>query len=129
MHVKKVYDDGAIFEPKILDITTQDIRSRFQTSITNMASISLASGYITKPAMPHLLINAFKNLAFTTFTTDYTFKQADALKEAAKKAPVVAAVKEEAPKAKKPKDEPKVVEKEPEADVNMGGLFGEDEDM
>lgn len=53
-----------------------------------MASISLASGYITKPAMPHLLINAFKNLAFTTFTTDYSFKQADAMKEASKKAPV-----------------------------------------
>lgn len=53
-----------------------------------MASISLACGYITKPAIPHLLGNAFKNLASVTFTTNYTFKQADALKEASKHAAV-----------------------------------------
>jgi len=29
MHVKKVYDDGAIFEPKVLDISAADIRARF----------------------------------------------------------------------------------------------------
>jgi len=28
MHVKKVYEDGAIFEPKILDINDEDIISR-----------------------------------------------------------------------------------------------------
>jgi len=39
-----------------------------------MAAISLATGYITKPAIPHLLANAFKNLAAVTFDSDYTFK-------------------------------------------------------
>jgi len=51
-----------------------------------MAAISLASGYITKPAAPHMIANAFKNLAAVTFTSDYSFKQADKLKEAAKNA-------------------------------------------
>jgi hypothetical protein len=31
-----------------------------------------------------MLINSFKNLAAVSFTTDYSFKQADKLKEAAK---------------------------------------------
>ena len=84
MHVKKVYDNGQVFGPEILDITSSDILKRFQSSITNMASISLASGYVTKPAIPHIIMNSFKNLAAVTFDSDYSFKQADKMKEAAK---------------------------------------------
>lgn len=127
MHVKKVYDNGSVFSPEILDISSESLLKRFQTSITNLASISLASGYVTKPAIPHIILNSFKNLAAVTFDSDYTFKQADKLKEAAKNAvhagpaagassaaPAKAAAKEE----EKPKEE--------EADVDMGGLFGDD---
>jgi len=91
MGVRKVYDNGAIFGAEVLDITAADIRSKFQKSILNMAAMSLASGYITKPAMPHLLINSFKNLASVSFSTDYSFKQAEKLKEAAKNAPAQSA--------------------------------------
>lgn len=84
MHVKKVYEDGQIFNPEILDITSADILKRFQASISNMAAISLASGYVTKPAIPHMILNSFKNLAAVTFASDYSFKQADAMKNAAK---------------------------------------------
>jgi large subunit ribosomal protein LP0 len=126
MHVRKVYDDGQVFGPEILDITSADILRRFQTSISNIASISLASGYVTKAAIPHIIMNSFKNLAAVTFDSDYSFKQADKMKEAAKNsvrvaapagasaAPAKAAAKEE----EKPKEE--------EADVDMGGLFGDD---
>lgn len=86
MNVKKVYEDGSIFNPDVLDITPEDILSRFKTTISNMAAISLASGFIVKPAIPHMLANAFKNLASVTFDADYSFKQADKLKEAAKNA-------------------------------------------
>ena len=74
MNVKKVYDDGAIYDASILDITQDQIVENFSKTISNMASVSLASGYITKPAVPHLLGNAFKNLASVTFVTDYSFK-------------------------------------------------------
>lgn len=92
-----------------------------------MASMSLASGYITKPAIPHMMANAFKNLAAVTFVSDYSFKQADALKEAAKNAVSAGgAVSGGAQQSKK--DEPKVEEKvEEEADVDMGGLFGDED--
>lgn len=125
MGVKKVYDDGAIFNPDVLDITSEDILKVFKTSIANMASISMASGYITKPAVPHILANAFKNLAAVTFDSDYSFKQADKLKEAAKNAVHVAApvAAGGAPAQAAAKVEEK---KEEEADVDMGGLFGDD---
>jgi hypothetical protein len=91
-----------------------------------MAAISLATGYITKPAIPHMIVNSFKNLASVTFVTDYSFKQADKLKEASKNA---AAHAKAAPTGGK-KEEAKVEEKPKEeeaADVDMGGLFGEEE--
>jgi large subunit ribosomal protein LP0 len=81
---------------------------------------------VTKAAVPHIIMNSFKNLAAVTFDSDYSFKQADAMKAAAANsvragpvatttaAPVKAAAKEE----EKPKEE--------EADVDMGGLFGDD---
>ena len=124
MHVKKVYEDGAIFQPEVLDITPADIRLKFQRTISNMAAISLASGYITKPAMPHLLANAFKNLVAVTFDSDYTFKQAEKMKEASKNAS--ANVAQAAPSGKK--EVAVVVEEKPaeEADVDMGNMFGDD---
>jgi large subunit ribosomal protein LP0 len=126
MHVKKVYEEGTIFNPEILDITPEDILNRFRSSIGNLASISLASGYITKPAIPHMLVNAFKNLASVTFDTDYSFKQADKMKEAAKNAvragPATGAPAGGAPKAAAVEEK----KDEPEADVDMGDLFGGD---
>jgi len=91
-----------------------------------MAALSIASGYIVKPAIPHLLINSFKNLAAVTFDSDYSFKQAEKMKETAKNAVAVAPAKGgDAPKkAEKAKEEEKP--KEEEADVDMGGLFGGD---
>jgi len=83
---------------------------------------------VTKAAVPHIILNSFKNLASVTFETEYSFPQADKMKEAAKKAATaVSAPKADAKggkkeeKAKEP--EPK---KEEEADVGVGGLFGDD---
>lgn len=89
-----------------------------------MASISLASGYLTKPAAPHMIVNAFKNLAAVSFDSDYSFKQAEKMKEAAKNAVRAAPVQA----ASGAKEAPKVEEKKEEeaADVDMGGLFGDD---
>lgn len=126
MNVKKVYDDGQVFGAEILDISNETILKSFQKAISNVAAVSLGSGVITKPAMPHLILNAFKNLAGVSFASDYTFKQAEKLKEAAKNqvaAPVAASgASQAAPKeAEKPKEE------DVEVDVGgMGDLFGGD---
>lgn len=77
MHVKKVYEEGAIFNPEVLDITSEDIVKKFKKAVTNMASISLATGYVTKPAIPHMIAHAFKNLVCISFASDVSFKQAD----------------------------------------------------
>lgn len=125
MAVTQVYDNGQTFGPEILDISTEVILKSFKKTIANMASISLASGYVTKPAIPHIIFNSFKNLAAVSFETDYSFKQAEKMKEAAKNA-VAAPVASSAGPAKaaaKVEEKPK---EEEAADVDMGGLFGDD---
>jgi large subunit ribosomal protein LP0 len=125
MNVKKVYDNGSIFAQDVLDITEESIREKFLKSISNMAAISLASGYIAKPAIPHMMANAFKNLASVSFSTDYSFKQADKMKEAAKNAVSSGPAKGGAP-AKADKAVVEEKPKEEEADVDMGNMFGEE---
>ncbi len=124
MAVKQVYDNGQTFGPEILDISTEVILKSFQKTISNLAAISLGSGYVTKAAIPHIIFNSFKNLAAVTFEADYSFKQADKLKEAAKNAVVAAPVAAGPAKvAAKVEEKPK---EEPAEEVDMGGLFGDD---
>jgi len=72
-----------------------------------------------------LLANSFKNLAAVSFVTDYSFKQADKLKAAAKNA---ASATTAAPAGGKgaAKAEVKEEVKEEEADVDMGNMFGDE---
>ena len=83
MLVKGVYDNGAIFNANILDITEADLLASLQRGISNMAAISLASGYVTKPAIPHMIANAFKNMAAVSFETSFSFPKAELMKSAA----------------------------------------------
>jgi large subunit ribosomal protein LP0 len=119
MAVKKVYDNGQVFEASVLEITPATILASFQQAIDNLASASIASGFVTKAAIPHLIANSFKNLASVAFETDYTFKQAEKMISAAKNASYAAPILVvEASK--------KVEVVEEEADVDMGNLFGDD---
>jgi large subunit ribosomal protein LP0 len=121
MGVKKVYDNGQVFDASVLDITPETILAGFQQAINNLAAASLASGFVTKAAMPHILASSFKNLVAVSFETDYSFKQADSMKNAAKNAVAAAP----AQGAAKKEEKVEVVEEE-EADVDTGNLFTDD---
>jgi large subunit ribosomal protein LP0 len=86
-----------------------------------MAAISMELGIPSELTVPHLIVDAFKNLAAIGLATGYEFKQlksANQATQAVKEAPV----KKEAPKETKKEVKPEPVE-EPEEDVDMGGLF------
>lgn len=76
-----VYDSGTIFEPKILDIKPEDLRTRFMAGVRNVAAVSLEIGYPTVASVPHSIINGFKNLLAVAATTEVTFKEAETVKE------------------------------------------------
>jgi len=57
---KTVYDKGAIYDPKVLSITDEDILKRFQAGVKNLASVSLALNQPNTASIPHMISNAFK---------------------------------------------------------------------
>lgn len=73
MTIKKVMMEGQLFDPAVLKITSEDIIETFQKGVANMTAASLGSGYVVPCATPHLIMNAFKNLAAISFATGFEF--------------------------------------------------------
>ena len=125
--VQKVYDSGTVFDPKILDITDDDLKARFMAGVRNVAAISLKVGYPTIASVPHSIVNGMKNCMALAAVTDITFKEAEMMKEyladPSKFAAVAAAPAAGGGGAAEKKEE-KVEEPEEESDDDMGfGLF------
>jgi len=125
--IEKVYDSGSCFDPAILDIKDEDIREKFIEGVMNVAGVCLSIGYPTIVSVPHSILNGFKNLLAVAAVTDYSFKEAETMKEYladpskfASLAPVAAATE-----AAEEKVEAKAEsESEEDSDADMGfGLF------
>jgi large subunit ribosomal protein LP0 len=85
------YDEGTVFPAKLLSFTKEQLFKSFAQGVANVSGISLAVSFPTLPAFPHVVGNGFKNLLAIAFATEYSFKEADALKAAAAAAPVAVA--------------------------------------
>jgi len=142
----KVYKDGSVFDPTILDITDDDVIHKFSFGIKQLAALSLQINVPTIAAIPHYFASAYKNILAISVATDYTFERAEKIKKllsdpealAAAMAAATAATasasatnnnnaaastshKEEEKESKKPKEEPK---EEEEEEGGFGDLFG-----
>ena len=125
--IEQVYDSGTVFSPEILDITDDDLRSKFISGVRNVAAVSLTIGYPTAASAPHSIVNGFKRLLAVAVETDITFKEAEQTKEYLKDpSKFAAAATSAAPAAAatEKKEEKKEPEPESESDDDMGfGLF------
>jgi len=124
--VEQCYDEGSVYDPKVLDITEDDIRERFMAGVNNVAAVALNIGYPTVVSAPHSMANALKRLIAVACATDITFEAAEKSKAflADPSAFVVeaapAAAEESAAAAAAPAEE-----SESESDSDMGfDLFG-----
>jgi len=122
MEVVKVFDKGQVFSPDVLDISTEDILKSFSQAINNVAAFGMVSGYVTKPAAAHMMAKALQNLVYATHNVEDPFPLATKMRSNVGSGPAVATGS--APAEKK---EEKPVEEEVEADVDMGGMFGDDD--
>jgi len=76
-----VYDSGSIFPVSILDISRDDILSKFTFALNAVAAISLQVGYPTQASIPHSIANAFQTcVAVAVQLEGFSFKEADAFK-------------------------------------------------
>jgi len=80
--LKMVYDNGSLFDAKVLDITDDVLASKFSQALSTLAALSLALGFPTQASVPHSIANAFKAVVAVTIGLDkYSFEQADLYKE------------------------------------------------
>ncbi|KAI0319202.1 ribosomal protein L10-domain-containing protein [Amylostereum chailletii] len=127
MSVVQIFDQGNVFSPDVLDVSTETLIDRFTSGIKTIAAISLALNYPTIVSVTHSLVNSYKNLIAIALVTEYSFEGAEKAKEflanpeafAAAVAPAAAAATEAAPAAEEKKEE-----EEEESEGDMGfGLF------
>ena len=82
LKLKSVYDNGSLFDAKVLDITDDVLAAKFGEALKTLASLSLAIGYPTQASVPHSIANAFKVILSVTIGLDnYTFDKAETYKE------------------------------------------------
>jgi len=138
LSIQSVYDNGSVYGPEVLDLKDEDLLARFASGVANVAALSLGSGQASLAAFPHVVLNGYKNLLSIAVATDYSFKQAQKLKDLLSNPEALKAAAEAAAAAKKPaasaaaetkaaapakKEEPKKEEK-PESDDMGFDLFG-----
>jgi large subunit ribosomal protein LP0 len=123
MKVTKILQNENLFDAAVLDLSSDVILGKFKRAVGFQTAIALAIGVPTQSSAPHSLLNGFKNLVAAATAASYSFPQAEALLNAAASAPA-AGSGGGAGAAKAVVEE----KKDEEEDVDMGGLFGDDED-
>jgi large subunit ribosomal protein LP0 len=131
-----VYEDGFVYTPETLDISDEDILSKFLSGVQKVAALSLGTGIPTLPALPHYFANAFRSLLAISVATDITFERSKEIKELLDNPEALAAlqssaVEEDVPAATQTSSTPVAKEAEPakkeeeeeEVDEGFGGLF------
>jgi len=133
LQVLSVYDNGSVYDPSVLDLTDADILGKFRSGVNRIASLSLELGLPTLASLPHALSSAYKNVLSIGIETEFTFTEAQKIKDIlANPGAFAAAAPAAAPAAAAGKPAAKVEkapEPEPEDDDDMfggGGLFGDD---
>jgi len=122
MEIQYVYDDGSIMDRDVASLTPQDVIAKFASHANRIASMSLALGEPNALSVSHMIANKFKALCAIAVETDLKFKQMESLTAAPTQTTAPVEAKKETKEAAK-KEEPKE-----EEDVNMGGMFGDDDE-
>lgn len=79
--VESVYDNGSVFDPEVLNLTEDDLVEKFAAGVSLVTAFSLAISHPTIAAAPHMFINAYKNVLAVALATEYSFPQAENVKE------------------------------------------------
>ncbi|GMI44542.1 hypothetical protein TrCOL_g1518 [Triparma columacea] len=79
--LKMVYDNGSLFDAKVLDITDDVLAAKFGDALIMIANLSLVLNYPTPASVPHSIANAYKAcLAITVQCAGFSFEKADLFK-------------------------------------------------
>lgn len=69
-----VYNNGSVFDAKVLDLTDEDLKAKFLESVRRLAAVSLATGIPTLASLPHSIAGALKTLIAISGMVGYSFE-------------------------------------------------------
>ncbi|KAJ1502186.1 ribosomal protein P0 (A0) (L10E) [Coelomomyces lativittatus] len=126
--VNKVFSDGTVFDPSILDIDNSVLLEKYMQGIARVAAISLQIGFPTAASAPHSIMAGFKNVLAVALATTLSFPQAESFKDRlanpdAYASQVTVAVKDAAAPPAQSQAAAPVEEEEEEEDMDFD-LFG-----
>jgi large subunit ribosomal protein LP0 len=124
MEIRKFMQNGQLFDAAVLELTPEIILGKFKRALSIQSALSLGAGFPTQASAPHSVLNAFKNLVAASAESGFEFAQATSFLQAAKNAPAAGAASAGGAKAAAPEE----TKQEEEEDVEMGNLFGGDEE-
>ena len=75
LKIEHLFDNGKLYDPEILNINDDALFSKFSDALKNVTSLSLGIGYINQASAPHIVGNAFKNIASIAVSIDYKLDQ------------------------------------------------------
>jgi len=120
--ILQVYDNGSLYDAKVLDITDDDLGDVISAGVRNIAALCRELSVPSLAAAPHSLIDGYKNILAIAVETEYSFPLADKVKEFLKNpgafaaaAPAAGGASAAAPAAAAAAPEP-----EEEEDADMG---------
>lgn len=117
LKVQTVYEDGSIYDAKVLDITDDDLSAFVTTGVQRIAALCRQTATPSIAAAPHAVVDGYKNVLALALETEFSFPLADKIKEVlANPGAFVAAA---AAPAAAGADAPAAVEEE-EEDEDMG---------
>ena len=73
----QVFEQGALYDPMVLDIKEDDLMDAVTIAITRIAAASLELSYPTLASIPHSVVNGYKNVLAISVATDYDFPLAE----------------------------------------------------
>lgn len=75
--LKYVFDNGSVFDAKVLDITDADLERKFTEATRRLAAFSLALGLPTLASLPHSIGAAVKRMIAIAVEIDCSFAAAE----------------------------------------------------
>jgi len=114
--VSDVYEDGNCYKAEILDMSQDDLMKKFMSGVSRVAQLSMAISYPTAASLSYHIRYAFSKLLAISLATDYTFEQAQKVKDmlanpgafvqaaASSSSSTAAAAKEEEPEEEEEED-------------------------
>jgi len=73
--ISSVYENGFIYKASVLDLTKEDLLSKFISGVSYVACLSLGARYPTLASVVHSVARGYQKLASIAVVTAYTFDE------------------------------------------------------